>query len=436
MFSCVLFCLSPWLSILAGIALFGVGVAGYLKGGVNYKDPSVGLGMAGAVQFAISLVALSVAGQFAQRLEQEQIALAEREQQTQAANQEFARLAGMAERYIDRGDVENAERTLASAEAMKDVTNRQAADAVRMKIEAERTERRRRVADEAVEKAFANAEPSIAAGREFEAAINLLQALEAPGVAKNEAAEQRLAQLLPAAVQQAVEQQRYLEAHRLLQAYFANPDAVRTSDLRTLLDALGVVVDEGKAREALVNMRNFQVDQLEREGAIPPQFDTGKEQLNKAVLVALARHAGAEQQKRRATRLAREEEGQKQNAEHLAQLDSDAEVQPQQGDNAERASPQIANMTPLEQAEIAFVGGYSQGQFKTQLDRAFQLYGLPSTPENYSRAASVLVALRKQNGTPEMAILGHMIRSHVPGVNIDFPQAAALSSAFLVAGDR
>jgi hypothetical protein len=56
--------------------------------------------------------------------------------------------------------------------------------------------------------------------------------------------------------------------------------------------------------------------------------------------------------------------------------------------------------------------------------------------ENYSRAGSVLVALRKENGTPEIAILDYMIRSHVPGVNVTFPEAAALSSAFLKAGDR
>ncbi len=91
---------------------------------------------------------------------------------------------------------------------------------------------------------------------------------------------------------------------------------------------------------------------------------------------------------------------------------------------------------PLEQMEIAFEGNYSKDQIKARLDRAMDLYGVAKTAENYSRAGSVLVALRKEIGPREMDILDHMIRSYVPGVAIDFPKAAGLSAAFLAVGDR
>ena len=86
---------------------------------------------------------------------------------------------------------------------------------------------------------------------------------------------------------------------------------------------------------------------------------------------------------------------------------------------------------PLSQMEIAFEGNFSRSQIKSRLDRAMHLYKVPITNENYSRAGSTLVALRKQIGPREMDILDHMIRSHVPGVSITFPGAAGLSAAFL-----
>ena len=52
------------------------------------------------------------------------------------------------------------------------------------------------------------------------------------------------------------------------------------------------------------------------------------------------------------------------------------------------------------------------------------------------RPVSLSIALRRENGVSEMDILSHMIRSHVPGVNVNFPEMAALSAVFLVAGDR
>lgn len=95
-----------------------------------------------------------------------------------------------------------------------------------------------------------------------------------------------------------------------------------------------------------------------------------------------------------------------------------------------RAAAQVPS-DPLSQMELAFEGDFSRSQIKARLDRAMQLYKLPITSENYSRAGSTLVALRKHIGPREMDILDYMIRSHVAGVNMSFPDAAGLSAAFL-----
>jgi len=91
---------------------------------------------------------------------------------------------------------------------------------------------------------------------------------------------------------------------------------------------------------------------------------------------------------------------------------------------------------PLAQMEIVFKGNYSKAQIKERIDKAMKLYNVPLTNEYYSRAGSVLVELRKEIGPSEMAILSYMIRSHVPGVAIEFPEAAGLSASFLAAGDK
>jgi hypothetical protein len=96
----------------------------------------------------------------------------------------------------------------------------------------------------------------------------------------------------------------------------------------------------------------------------------------------------------------------------------------------------VESMHPLAQAELAFVGGHTRQQIQQGLDRVLPLYGLPVTEENYSRAASTLVALRKSSGIPEMTILDYMIRSHVEGVKLSFPEAAGLAVGFLKAGDK
>ena len=90
----------------------------------------------------------------------------------------------------------------------------------------------------------------------------------------------------------------------------------------------------------------------------------------------------------------------------------------------------------LGQMEVAFEGNYTREQIKPVLDHAMTLYGLPITEENYSRTASALIVMRQENGVNEMDILSYMIRSHVPGVNLTFPEAAAISAVFLAAGDK
>ncbi len=99
---------------------------------------------------------------------------------------------------------------------------------------------------------------------------------------------------------------------------------------------------------------------------------------------------------------------------------------------------QSSNMPsdPLAQMEIAFEGNYSKAQIKEFMDLAMKLYNVPLTNEYYSRAGSALVALRKEVGPSEMDILSYMIRSYVPGVAIDFPEAAGMAAFFLAVGDK
>ena len=109
---------------------------------------------------------------------------------------------------------------------------------------------------------------------------------------------------------------------------------------------------------------------------------------------------------------------------------------PQEGVDEGKDTNPVSNMTALKQMEIAFEGGYTSQQIKPIMDKALKIYGLPINEENYSRAASTLIVLRKEYGTKEMDILDYMIRSYVPGVKIQFPEAAGIASAFLAAGDK
>jgi exopolysaccharide biosynthesis predicted pyruvyltransferase EpsI len=55
----------------------------------------------------------------------------------------------------------------------------------------------------------------------------------------------------------------------------------------------------------------------------------------------------------------------------------------------------------LDQISIAFVGTPSKYKVQTKGDAAFSANGTPATSENYSRAGSALVSLRKKNGANE-----------------------------------
>ena len=96
----------------------------------------------------------------------------------------------------------------------------------------------------------------------------------------------------------------------------------------------------------------------------------------------------------------------------------------------------IEDKTALQKMEIAFDGSYTIKQIKPKLDRAMQLYGLASTEENYSRAGSALVTMRKEYGVKEVDILDYMIRSYVRGVKSNFASMVAISAHMLASGDK
>jgi hypothetical protein len=94
---------------------------------------------------------------------------------------------------------------------------------------------------------------------------------------------------------------------------------------------------------------------------------------------------------------------------------------------------------PIAQAEVAFVGNPSQPAIKAALDKAFQLYKLQLTADNYSRAVSALVALRQDgqkrgcDRCTEMTILEAMVAGGgFPGMT--FPEAAAFALTGLEIG--
>ena len=98
--------------------------------------------------------------------------------------------------------------------------------------------------------------------------------------------------------------------------------------------------------------------------------------------------------------------------------------------DSQAAVPQDA----LSRMEVVFKGHHSKEEIKQRLDLAMSLYKVPITEENYSRAGSVLVGLGQDFELDEMAILDYMIRSYVPGVNLTFPDAAALAASALHSG--
>jgi hypothetical protein len=72
--------------------------------------------------------------------------------------------------------------------------------------------------------------------------------------------------------------------------------------------------------------------------------------------------------------------------------------------------------------------GSTYAAFQTLLTETAKL-------RNWSLVAEQTARGRAQ-GFTEMQILDYTIRSHVPGVNMDFPSPAGAAAAFLQAGDR
>jgi hypothetical protein len=88
-----------------------------------------------------------------------------------------------------------------------------------------------------------------------------------------------------------------------------------------------------------------------------------------------------------------------------------------------------APVDALSQMEVGFVGNPSREEVRDDLDKAFRLYDVPVTEENYSRAGSSLVGLRKKTGVPETDILAHAITLHTPRVSLDLPDAFGLAAS-------
>lgn len=89
-----------------------------------------------------------------------------------------------------------------------------------------------------------------------------------------------------------------------------------------------------------------------------------------------------------------------------------------------------SNFTSLEKMELVFIWSYSKEDIKLKLDNAMLLYWLEINENNYNKAWSVLVSLRKKtnDSISEMDILNYMINSYTPWVNMSFPDIAWISA--------
>ena len=124
--------------------------------------------------------------------------------------------------------------------------------------------------------------------------------------------------------------------------------------------------------------------------------------------------------------------------DHVLKLDLDSIEKPLSVEDARydfgKLPNSFAGKTELEKMELAFIGNHSKEEIKGQLDKAMELHGIMETEENYSRCGSILIMLRKENAVSEMAIIDHMIRSHVPqmdGGHASFQTAAVISASHL-----
>ena len=101
------------------------------------------------------------------------------------------------------------------------------------------------------------------------------------------------------------------------------------------------------------------------------------------------------------------------------------------GGRSNSTRPDTSSSTVLKESAVVFVGGYSEAEIKRKLDRAMNLYNHPISESNYDGATNMLVQFRLDYGVREMDVLDTMIRSHVPGVNITFVDAASIAAAIL-----
>ena len=105
-------------------------------------------------------------------------------------------------------------------------------------------------------------------------------------------------------------------------------------------------------------------------------------------------------------------------------------------DNSRKISPtktkiQTEDLSALEQMVVAFEGKHLASEIRPLLDKAMRTYNTPITEENYSRAGSALVGLRKEFGVAEMDVLKCMASADVGTYGVNFPDAAALCTAVL-----
>lgn len=87
----------------------------------------------------------------------------------------------------------------------------------------------------------------------------------------------------------------------------------------------------------------------------------------------------------------------------------------------------------LDRMAAVFVGSPSRALIKAQMDRALELYGLPTHEENYNRYGSVLVRMRQESGVREMEMLRFVmaLREEAPDVDIELTDAIALAATSL-----
>jgi hypothetical protein len=103
------------------------------------------------------------------------------------------------------------------------------------------------------------------------------------------------------------------------------------------------------------------------------------------------------------------------------------------------------NLTPSKQAPskpaqegdalaimaTVFQGNHTKKQIRLSLDEALTLYHEPITEQNYQRAGSALITMRKNSGVQEMRILQCIIESYTPEVTMKFYEMAARCAMLL-----